>query len=301
MRGLGWMGAAMVAMIPTAACVEGTRGPGTSGAPLTVGQLEERLATGVARVELKLRDGRPSELHVELADREERVQGWVSALDAGAGTLTIDDLGVVTLAAGARFRTDDESHASREAWVAEIEAALGAGAPVFVRASRLATGVPQAPDDASFVATDLRIEDDGDPKLELDVDGDNFASPPPTLLVLGRGFEVGALRMSDDGAHDVGDDHGDDGVEVGDDNGGDDDGPELGDDNGDDGVEVGDDNGNNDDDGPGDDNGGDDDRDDDGPGDDHGGDGDDDVNDDRGGDDDDGDDDDGDDDDDDDR
>jgi len=271
------MGAAVVAVaMAGAACDTSSSGPGATGSPLTVGQLEERIAAGATRVELKLRSGRASELHVHGPDGEERLQGWVGALDAAAGTVTISDLGVVSFGSGTRFRTLEESRATRDAWVTELEAEL-AGGPVFVRASRLASGVPQAPDDATFIATDLRIEDEGDPKLELDIDVDNLASGSATLRVLGRSFDIGTIRMTDDSGHDLGDDHGDDGIEAGDDHG--DDGPEAGDDNGNDGPEAGDDNGN---DGPeaGDDHGNDgpeagDDNGNDGPeaGDDHGNDG----------------------------
>ncbi len=222
MRGLGWMG--VVVLMATGCDDTSASDPaGATGSPLTAGELEQRLVAGPERVELKLRAGGQSELSIRLRDREERVQGWVTSFDAAAGTLAIGELGVVQIGGGARFRTEEDSRVSQAAWTAELEGALGAGTPIFVRATRLAGVAPQAPEDPSFIASDLRIEDGGDTKIELDVDADNFSSTPPTLVLLGRSHDLSNVRMSDDDSagHDAGDDHGNDGVEdeSGDDNG----------------------------------------------------------------------------------
>ncbi len=240
MRGLGWMG---VVVLMAAGC-DDMGAVGATGSPLTASELEQRLMAGPERVELKLRAAGQSELVIRVPDLEERVQGWVMGFDAAAGTLAIGELGVVQIGAGARFRTEEESSVSQAVWTAELEGALAAGVPIFVRATRLAGVAPQAPEDPTFIASDLRIEDSGDTKIELDVDADNFSSAPPTLVLLGRSHDLSSVRMSDDNGDDgiedeSGDDNGNDGVEdeSGDDNGNDGVEDESGDDNGNDGVE----------------------------------------------------------------
>jgi hypothetical protein len=65
----------------------------------------------------------------------------------------------------------------------------------MVEARRHAPGTPQAPDDPSFVAADLRLKDQADePKIEMFVDDDNLESgigdSDAVLHVLGLSIAV---------------------------------------------------------------------------------------------------------------
>ena len=190
------------------ACSDATTGPAETSAlshEISSGELGQALATAPARVEIKLERGTLLAREVELKTSdemtdEEYVRGQVTAVSAsgGTGTLTfeIGDL-AVTFTASARFREDDDSgDLTFDAFVTRIENALAAGIQPSVRAKRPPAAQPQAPDDATFAATDLRIRDRSEsPKLELNVDADNFVpndAPPPEawLHVLGREIEI---------------------------------------------------------------------------------------------------------------
>ena len=136
-----------------------------------------------------------SEVHLEADDNEEKIVSTVSAIDPGAGTVTLD-LGGLTVAygAGTRFRTDEESHESRTAWEAAVRGQLEAGRRPLIEARRNSSGDPQSPSDPTFVAADLRLENDSDePKIEIFVDGDNLQGGSGTsavLRVLGLDIQV---------------------------------------------------------------------------------------------------------------
>jgi hypothetical protein len=186
-------------------------------------ELGQALDTAPARVEIKLERGTlvAREVEVEAADEmsdEEQVRGLVTAVSGsgGTGSLTFEMGGlVVTFASTTRFRADDDdddgedddddgeddddsgvSDLAMEEFVGRIEAALAAGVQPTVVARRPAPADPQAPDDPSFEATDLRIRDRaGSPSLQLNVDADNFEpndAPPPEawLNVLGLSIEI---------------------------------------------------------------------------------------------------------------
>lgn len=73
---------------------------------------------------------------------------------------------------------------------------LSTGAMPSVEVRRPAPSEPQAPDDASFFATEVRLDRNPDaPKLELNIDNDNLtlpqAAPPDAVLrVLGLDIEI---------------------------------------------------------------------------------------------------------------
>jgi len=190
------------------ACSDATTGPTDTAAlshEISSGELGQALDTAPARVEIKLERGtlvaREIELKTpdEMTD-EEYVRGRVTAVSAGGGTGTLNfEIGdlAVTFTSSARFREDDGGgDLSFDTFVAHIEGALAAGVQPSVRARRQPAAQPQAPDDATFAATDLRIRDRSEsPKLELNVDADNFVpndAPPPEawLRVLDREIEI---------------------------------------------------------------------------------------------------------------
>ncbi len=193
--------------VAAAACSDAATGPVDGSAlshVISPTELGQALDTAPARVEIKLERGTLVAREVELKTSdemsdEEYVRGLVTAVSAsaGTGTLTFEMGGlVVTFASSARFRNDDESgNLTMDEFVTRIETALAAGVQPAVRARRPAAE-PQAPDDATFQATDLRIRDRAEsPKLELNVDADNFEpndAPPPEawLNVLGLTIEI---------------------------------------------------------------------------------------------------------------
>ena len=196
-------------------------GSATGSAVATV---DSSLGSGSAgRIEIELFPGEmvAREVHVENDDDEEKLVSRVTAIDPVAGSLTLE-LGALVVSYGSdtRFRTETESHESRAAWEAAVQSAIGAGAPPLIEARRNRPAAPQAPDDRSFTAVDLRLENDDDaPKLELYVDNDNLASAggesSVVLRVLGLEIEVnGRTQLREDNGVDDGDNSG------GDDNGG---------------------------------------------------------------------------------
>jgi hypothetical protein len=170
---------------------------------LTLEQFGGTLDTAEARVEIKLIPGTLIAREVELEQPEEMthqesIRAHVTGISAaaGSGTLTLEIGGLeVGFDAATRLRGDD-GDLSFDGFVAEIEAALAAGTEPFVRAKRPAPAEPQAPDDATFLATEVRIRNEADePRLELNLDIDNLRlndAPPPDafLLVLGLEIEV---------------------------------------------------------------------------------------------------------------
>jgi hypothetical protein len=180
-------------------CASDAIGPGTqpgSTTPLSVSAFDVRLSSGPTRIELQLQAGSPlvaREVEVEPDDAEERLVAKVTAIDATAGTVTLDLDGlVVHYGIGTRFRTPSNSHVSQSDWVAAIETALGANQTPQIEARRANPATPQAPDDPSFTANDLRLSDQNENRqIEIYVDGDNFTTTPtPVLTVLGLSIGI---------------------------------------------------------------------------------------------------------------
>ncbi|HEX6668584.1 MAG TPA: hypothetical protein VF061_03435 [Gemmatimonadales bacterium] len=164
-------------------------------------------AGGVTRIEIELFPGElvAREVHVDNDDVEEKIVSGVTAIDPGQGTITLE-LGGLTVAygAGTRFRTESESHETRATWEALVQVELAAGRHPLIEARRNPAGAPQAPEDPSFTAADLRLEAGSDePKIEIYVDGDNLISADGTsevgLRVLGLPITVnGRTRLGPD-------------------------------------------------------------------------------------------------------
>jgi hypothetical protein len=162
---------------------------------------------GSSRIEIELFTGElvAREVHVENDDDEEKIVSAVAAIDPGQGTISLELGGLtVTYGAGTRFRTETESHEDRGTWEAAVQSELAAGRRPLVEARRNPSGSPQAPDDPTFVAADLRLEDAADdPQIEIYVDEDNLESVSGSSLavvrVLGLTIEVnGRTRLGED-------------------------------------------------------------------------------------------------------
>lgn len=171
--------------------------PAAGGAAAAVA-VDSALGTaGTDRIEIKLYPGElvAREVHIENDDAEEKIVSAVNGLDPAAGALALELGGLtVTYGAGTRFRTGSESNASRAAWEAMVAAQIAAGGHPQVEARRNPPGTPQAPDDPTFVAADLRLTSGADePKIEIYVDQDNLLSAgddSAVLRVLGLSITV---------------------------------------------------------------------------------------------------------------
>ncbi len=159
--------------------------------------IDSALGLGPSRIEIHLFPGElvAREAHVEADDLEEKIVSGVSAIDPAQGTITLD-LGGLTLSygAGTRFRTENESNTTRSAWEAAVQTQLSGGTHPVIEARRNPPAAPQAPDDASFTAADLRLSAGAeDPKIEIYMDGDNLESvsgSSAVLRVLGLSIQV---------------------------------------------------------------------------------------------------------------
>ena len=137
--------------------------------------MDSALGSGsVSRIEIELFPGElvAREVHVEADDAEEKIVSGVTAIDPAQGTITLDLGGlVVDYGAATRFRTESESHESREAWEALVQSEIAAGRHPPVEARRNPAGAPQSPDDPSFTATDLRAGERGGRAADRDLRG----------------------------------------------------------------------------------------------------------------------------------
>lgn len=163
--------------------------PEGSTSTSAVGSVDSALAGGDAnRIEIELFPGElvAREVHVEADDAEEKIVSGVTAIDPAQGTVTTELGGlIVSYGAATRFRTESESHESRAAWEALVQSEIAAGRRPLIEARRNPAGMPQAPDDPSFTAADLRLEDESDePKIEIYVDDDNLVSGGASEVVL---------------------------------------------------------------------------------------------------------------------
>ena len=183
---------ALITATAAAACSSGARLPsdpeGSTGTSAAVAVDSALGSGGASRIEIQLFPGElvAREVEVETDDAEEKIVSGVTAIDPGQGTLTLELGGLVVFyGAGTRFRTESESHESRETWEAQVQAELAAGHRPLVEARRNPAGAPQSPDDPAFTATDLRLENETDePKIEIYVDGDNLVSGDGSEVVL---------------------------------------------------------------------------------------------------------------------
>ncbi len=160
------------------------------------------MVSGPNRVEIKLVNGTLVAREVEVKESEElfdeeEIESRISSIDpAGSVTLTLGGGFAVGFNAGTDFEAEDGRRISMQDFITRVQDALAVGRNPAVEAKRNPTAAPQDPNDATFIASELELDDEADDqKIEINVDGDNFASnasPPPDaiLTVLGMGVEL---------------------------------------------------------------------------------------------------------------
>jgi hypothetical protein len=188
--------------------------PAQFSSDITLPDLQNHLGSGPARVEVRFVRGTSGPLtarRVEIEEpeqlvRREEIRSAVTAISASG------DQGTVTLALGGlqigfttatRFRPDDgDDHQDDMAladFVARVQAALTAGRHPEIKAFREPPASPQAPNDPTFVASELKLDEGGDhPLLRLNVTGANLttnATPPPDAFLNVLGLSI-ALDVS---------------------------------------------------------------------------------------------------------
>lgn len=208
---------ALALMLALAACDEGGsitgNGPGDTPAfsrEIGLSDLESAVTGGEQRLEIKLVPGslvaREVEIErpEELSD-EEKIEAKITDITAagGSGTLTLAIDGLeVQFNSSTEFRSEEGS-LTFDQFVTRVEDALGAGGHPPVEAKRPSPSEPQAPEDGTFLATRLKLDDEsGEPKIEIKVDDDNLALNPspgagdPDGLIKVLGLEI-ELRVSE--------------------------------------------------------------------------------------------------------
>jgi hypothetical protein len=170
--------------------------------PISITELNQATASSTSRIEVDLISpfaplvARELEVEepTEITD-EEKIESRVTAVrNEGTGATLVLELGAleITITPSTRLRAEGGLGSFDVAgFVSRVEDRLADGRQPPVEVKRIPPAVPQAPDDATFVATEVRFNDEsGDPELELNVDGDNFdfaaaSSGSGTLRVLG--------------------------------------------------------------------------------------------------------------------
>lgn len=195
-----------------AACNDGPIDPGSENAPdgaqfsreITLPRLGEALGEGARRIEIKLQRDALVAREVEIEEDEDRsddekIESRAVAIDDAAGTIALR-LGalVIDYDESTQFRAENRTALTRAEFVARVEAALADGLEPPVEVKRRPPAEPQAPDDASFLARELELDDEADePEIEINLDGDNLVvndAPPPDawIAVLGLMIEIRA-------------------------------------------------------------------------------------------------------------
>jgi hypothetical protein len=219
--------AALAVAFALAACDSTTSGPRSTlpvqfSHQVSLPDFQSQLLTGPARVEVSVIPGTLTARRVEIEEpdqltKPERVRSRVTAITAGTDTATLTlELGGLQIAVNAstKLRPDDgdaEGGAMMAMdpgpggmtladFVARIQADLAAGRNPAVKATRQAPAQPQAPDDGSFLAATLQLDEGNDHSLiALNAAAANLTTnptPPPDafLKLLGVSLE---LRVSD--------------------------------------------------------------------------------------------------------
>lgn len=182
-------GTAILMLGATACDDDGVTGPIDGGAPafsreITLPELDEALTAGPVRVEVELLPGGATAREVELELPEklmdaEEIEDRISSISVvgggGAGELTLQSTGLtVEFNSSTRFEGEDGDLTLAE-FAERVESALTTGRFPAVEAKRVPPAEPQAPDDPTFVANRLELDDEAEePKIELNMDGDNL-------------------------------------------------------------------------------------------------------------------------------
>jgi hypothetical protein len=185
--------------------------PAQFSSDITLPDLQNHLGTGPARVDVRLVPGTLTARRLEIEEpeqlgRREEIRSAVTAISASGdqGTVTLALGGLqIGFTAATRFRPDDgdesQSAMALADFVARVQAALAAGRHPEIKAFREPPPSPQAPNDPTFVASELKLDEGGDhPLLRLNVTGANLATntmPPPDAFLDVLGLRI-ALDVS---------------------------------------------------------------------------------------------------------
>ena len=217
--------AALALTLVVAACDSTTSGPKSTlpaqfSTQISLPDFQNNLLAGPARVEVSVVPGTLIARRVVIEEpdqlaRPERVRSRVTAITAGTDTATLTlELGGLQIAVNGstRLRPDDgDGHWTMSGdgsgssmaladFVARIQADLAAGRSPAVKATRQPPAQPQAPDDGSFLAATLQLDEGNNhSRIELNATAANLTTnptPPPDafLKLLGVSLE---LRVSD--------------------------------------------------------------------------------------------------------
>jgi hypothetical protein len=173
---------------------------------ITAEEFQHRLVAGPVRLEIELLTSGLVAREIEIRNsaeftRREEIESRITAASASSLTLALGDL-TIGFAPGARFR-DESGDLTGAAFLSRVETALAGGVQPPVEVRRQPAPTPQDPGDATFMATELRLDDEADePEIEINADGDNLgecsalAVPPPGCLATVRvlGLTIAIVR-----------------------------------------------------------------------------------------------------------
>jgi len=190
--------------------LDGSGDPISFSREMTLGELQDALASGAARVGVELiGDGNVAHHvvlgHAEEKHEEEEIESRIVDMEI------VGEDGVLTLMLGGLQVTfDPETHFKAgdtemgwDGFIDHVEGILAEGYEPWVKAWRPAPEQPQAPDNPAFHARGLRIMEEGEEQeIDVNVDADNLAlnssredgEPDGWINVLGLSIE---LRVSD--------------------------------------------------------------------------------------------------------
>ena len=196
--------------------LDGSGDPINFSREMTLGELQDALVDGAARVEIELiGDGNVARRvvlgHAEAKHEEEEIASRIVDMeivgDDGMLTLMLGGL-QVTFDPETHFKVGDDEM-GWDGFIDRVEGILGEGFEPWVKAWRPAPEQPQAPNVTAFHARGLRLmEEDEAQEIEINVDADNLVlnggqqdgEPDGWINVLGLSIE---LRVSD-GVTDIG-------------------------------------------------------------------------------------------------
>src|SRR5207244_3776080 len=209
-------GFAAVLALFAAACDSSSTGPRSGSLQfsriISLPDAQNLLQTGPTRVEVQVIPGTLIARRVELEEasdmsRPEQVRSRVTAVTAGTDTATFTlELGGLQIAANGSTKLrpadgdGDPGAATLGDFVARVQADIAAGRNPTLKASRQPPAAPQAPDDGSFLAATLQLDEGNNHSvIRLNIAAANLMTnptPPPDgfLKLLGVSLE---LRLSD--------------------------------------------------------------------------------------------------------
>ncbi len=169
---------------------------------ISVSDLGSMIDTGTVRIEIRLGPDDLVAHRVEVQESEspdepEAIQSRIVDISVtdqrSILVLQLGDL-EVGFNSETQFRTSGGHDMAFEQFVGHVREALAANEPLGVRAKRRPPDVPQDPNDAEFLADELRIQGlVEEHEIEITIDADNLhlnASPPPDLWITVLALEI---------------------------------------------------------------------------------------------------------------